>query len=112
MRQKNLMLVAVAVGCGLVAAFLTSQMSAGPAPVVETVEIPVASKDLPVGTMLKRSDLKGLVTYKKFPKENLPAAFAATEDELSDIRGQQHIGPAQSRVRGIPEQGRDPAQAD
>lgn len=86
MRQKNLMLVAVAVGCGLVAAFLTSQMSAGPAPVVETVEIPVASKDLPVGTMLKRSDLKGLVTYKKFPKENLPAAFAATEDELMDKR--------------------------
>jgi Flp pilus assembly protein CpaB len=86
MKQKNLILVAVAVGCGLVAAFLTSQMTAGPAMVQETVEIPVAAKDLPVGTMLKKADLKGLVTYKKVPKDNLPAAFAATEDELTDKR--------------------------
>ena len=86
MKQKNLILVAVAVGCGLVAAVLTSQMSAGTAPVAETVEVPVALKELPMGTWLKKADLKQFVVYKKFPKDGLPAAYSATEDELADKR--------------------------
>lgn len=86
MKQKNLILVAVAVGCGLVAAVLTSQMSAGTAPVVETVEVPVAAKELTMGTWLKKADIKTYVVYKKFPKDNLPAAFSSTEDELADKR--------------------------
>jgi Flp pilus assembly protein CpaB len=86
MKQKNLILVAVAVGCGLVAAVLTSQMSAGTAPVVETQEVPVAAKELPMGTWLKKADLKTYVVYKRFPKDNLPAAFASSEEELGDKR--------------------------
>jgi Flp pilus assembly protein CpaB len=83
MKQKNVILVAVAVGCGLVAAILTSRMSASPA-VVEQVEVPVAAKDLPVGTKLTKAELKNLVGYKKFAKDALPPAFAGTEDELGD----------------------------
>ena len=56
MKQKNIVLMVVAVGCGLVAAFLTSQMSAKPA--VEKVDVIVAAKDLPVGSQLTREDLK------------------------------------------------------
>ena len=43
MKQKNLILMVVAVGCGLVAAFLTTQMNAKPK--VETLEatIPYAA---------------------------------------------------------------------
>ena len=69
MKQKNLILMVVAVGCGLVAAFLTSQMS-GRSAQVEQVEVIVAAKDLPVGTMLGKDDLKTLVKTKKLPKHN------------------------------------------
>src|SRR5206468_11176458 len=60
MKQKNLILMVVAVGCGLVAAFLTSQMSARSS-AVEQVEVIVAAKDLPVGTMLGKEDRKSVV---------------------------------------------------
>ena len=54
MKQKNLILMVVAVGCGLVAAFLTTQINAKPK--VEKVEVLVAAKDLPVGTMFTKED--------------------------------------------------------
>lgn len=95
MKQKNLILVAVAVGCGLVAAVLTSQMSAGNAPAVETVEVPVANKELPMGTWLKKSDLKQYVVYKRYPKDSLPAAFAASEEELADKRVSRLVRPGE-----------------
>jgi Flp pilus assembly protein CpaB len=85
MKQKNLVLIAVAVGCGLVAAVLTSQMGAKPAQ-VEQVQVPVAAKDLSVGTKLSKDELKKLVTYKKFNRDALPASFTATEEELADKR--------------------------
>ena len=57
MKQKNMILIAVAVGCGLVAAFLTTQMSAK-TPKDEGVEIPVAAKELSVGTKLNKDSLE------------------------------------------------------
>jgi len=85
MKQKNLILVAVAVGCGLVAAFLTTQIGAKPAQ-SEQYEVPVAAKDLPVGTKLSKDDIDQLVVMKKIPKDALPAAFAATKEEMADKR--------------------------
>ena len=82
MKQKNLILVAVAVGCGLVAAFLTSQMNAKPA--VEQVAVPVAAKDIDIGTKLTKDDLKTYVVMKKVSKEALPQVFVANEAELTD----------------------------
>jgi len=86
MKQKNVILMVVAVGCGLVAAFLTSQMSAK-AP-VEQVEVIVAAKDLPVGTMITRDDLKDdkVVKVKKIPKDGLPPAFISNKEDLVDKR--------------------------
>ncbi|OWK41644.1 Flp pilus assembly protein CpaB [Fimbriiglobus ruber] len=84
MKQKNIILVAVAVGCGLVAAILTSRMSAGPAKVEDTVEVPVAAKDLPLGTKLSKDELNSLVVYKKFTKDNVPNGCVEKIEELTD----------------------------
>ena len=98
MKQKNLILVAVAVGCGLVAAFLTSQMNAKPA--VVQVSVPVAAKDLSIGTKLSKDELKEYVQMKKVNKDLLPQAYVATEEEVADkwlkrtIRAGEMFNPA------------------
>jgi Flp pilus assembly protein CpaB len=84
MKQKNVILMVVAVGCGLVAAFLTSQMSAKSQ--VEQIEVVVATKDLPVGTVLNRDDLKASVRMKKVPKDGLPPSFVTNPEDLVDKR--------------------------
>jgi Flp pilus assembly protein CpaB len=84
MKQKNLILMVVAVGCGLVAAFLTTQINAKPK--VETIEVYVALKDLPVGTTFIKADLPKLVTKKKVNKDALPPAFVINEEEFYDKR--------------------------
>jgi Flp pilus assembly protein CpaB len=84
MKQKNIILMVVAVGCGLVAAFLTSQMSAKSQ--VEQVEVLVAAKDLPVGTTITRDDLDKFVKTKKLPKDGLPPAFVVDREQLVDKR--------------------------
>ena len=92
MKQKNVILMVVAVGCGLVAAFLTSQMSAKP---VEQVEVVVAAKDLPVGTVFTKDEMKSLVKMKKVSKDGLPPAYITNPEELLDKR--------LSRPRGMEE---------
>jgi Flp pilus assembly protein CpaB len=84
MKQKNLILMVVAVGCGLVAAFLTSQMSAKGT--VDQVEVVVAAKDLPVGTMLTREEIQKSIKTKKLPKDGLPPAYCISAEELVDKR--------------------------
>jgi len=84
MKQKNVILMVVAVGCGLVAAFLTSQMSAKGQ--VEQVDVVVAAKDLPVGTMITREELKTAVKTKKMPKDGLPPAYITNPEDLVDKR--------------------------
>jgi Flp pilus assembly protein CpaB len=80
MKQKNLVLMVVAVGCGLVAAFLTTQINAKPK--VEMVKVLVASKDLAVGTMLTEVEYDKLVTTKDVSKDALPPQFATTKEEI------------------------------
>lgn len=84
MKQKNVILMVVAVGCGLVAAFLTSQMSAKGK--VEQVDVVVAAKDLPVGTTITRADAAKMLEIKKMPKDGLPPQYVATMEELYDKR--------------------------
>ena len=86
MKQKNLVLIAVAVVCGLLAAVFTSQMSAGTKKVEETIPVLVAVKDLPVGTRLKKEDLDTYVEVKEYPKETAPAQFVSLKEELADKR--------------------------
>lgn len=80
MKQKNLVLMVVAVGCGLVAAFLTTQINAKPK--VEMVPVLVASKDLTVGTTLSAKDLDKYVETKPLAKDVLPPQFVTTKEDL------------------------------
>jgi Flp pilus assembly protein CpaB len=84
MKQKNLVLMVVAVGCGLVAAVLTSQMSAKPQ--IEKVNVLVAAKDLTVGTQFTKEELKTAVKMKEVPKDAINPATVLSEEELVDRR--------------------------
>lgn len=84
MKQKNMILMAVAVGCGLVAAFLTTQINAKPK--IETVEVLVATKDLPTGTLITKDNMMKVTARKKIPKDALPQQFVTSEDELLEKR--------------------------
>lgn len=106
MKQKNMILMGVAVGCGLVAAVLTAQMS-GRGSQVEQVDVIVAAKDLPVGTQLSREDLKTAVKRKKVPKDGLPPAYVTDENLLVDkrmarpIRAEETFNPADLSTGGV-----------
>jgi pilus assembly protein CpaB len=106
MKQKNLVLMVVAVGCGLVAAFLTSQMSAR-STAVEQVDVIVAAKDLPVGTLLTREDLKTKIKQKRVPKDGLPPAYVIDPNELVDkrlsrsVRAEETFNPADLTKGGV-----------
>ncbi len=99
MKQKNIVLMVVAVGCGLVAAFLTSQMSAKPA-AVEKVDVIVAAKDLTVGTQYTKEDLAKVLKRKSVNKDSVPPNIIEVEDELLEkrltrtIRTDETIGKA------------------
>ena len=72
MKNKNMILMAVAIGCGLVAAFLTAKLGAKSAPQQDTVEVIVAKKDIPIGTLLDEKDFNDLLTRTAFPRVALP----------------------------------------
>lgn len=84
MKQKNVILMVVAIGCGLVAALLTTQINAKPK--VEMVDVLVAAKDLPVGTLLSKTELSKLVKHKQVAKDSLPTEFVVDENELAEKR--------------------------
>src|SRR5204862_2588661 len=101
MKQKNLVLMVVAVGCGLVAAFLTSQMSAKPkGNDLQLVDVMVASKELPPGTRFTKDSLKDQVKRKKYKRDEIPDNAVTTEEDLVDkqlvktLRVDDHIGHA------------------
>ena len=82
-----MVLVAVAVVCGLIAAFLTMQMGAkGKTQELETVMVPVAATDLPVGTKLKADEVEKFVLMKPMPKEAVPQVYVDQQDFLKDKR--------------------------
>lgn len=86
MKQKNLILVAVAVVCGLVAAVLTSQMGAKGRAKTEDVAILVAAKEIPIGTRLPKDpvELAKWVKMKPVPKDATPPAFIGSVEEMAE----------------------------
>jgi pilus assembly protein CpaB len=85
MKQKNIVLMVVAVGCGLVAAFLTSQMSAKPAG-VEKIDVIVAAKDLTVGKSYTKEELGKVLKRKSVAKDAVPPGIIEAEEELLEKR--------------------------
>ncbi len=110
MKPKNLILIGVAVVCGLVAALLTAQMTAGAGKKkdpVDMVEVPVAAKDIPIGTKMPQKDLETFFVKKNFPREAVPPSAVLTVEELSDkramrtIRQGETIGSADVNAKGF-----------
>jgi len=80
-----MVLMGVAVGCGLVAAFLTSKLGAGNnSP--EMVEVVVAKKELPIGTLLDEKDFAEVLTKAPFSRNNVPPDIINNTDELKGKR--------------------------
>lgn len=82
MKQKNLVLMVVAVACGLLAAFLTSQMSAKPAVQTPQIEVLVVAKELPPGTKFTADSIKDQFKKKTVNPEAIPEKAVITEDML------------------------------
>src|SRR5262245_51537920 len=51
-------------------------------PPTEMVEVLVAAKDLPVGTVITKEDIAKFVERKRVPKDSLPPAFVVNEEDL------------------------------
>jgi pilus assembly protein CpaB len=104
MKQKNVILMVVAVGCGLVAAFLTSQMTAKNQ---EMVDVLVASRDLTVGTAFTKEEISKQVAFAKRPKEGLPPVLVNNPDDLigkklsRPIHAGETFNPADLSVGGV-----------
>jgi Flp pilus assembly protein CpaB len=104
-KQKNLVLMVVAVGCGLVAAILTSQMSGKPK--VEEVKVLVAVKDLPTGTMITKETVDKMVKEQPVPKSSITHEVVINKEELvgkrlaRGTRQGEMFNPADLKVGGI-----------
>jgi hypothetical protein len=53
---------------------------------VDTVEIPVAKKDLPVGMKIPKDEIDQYVEMKKMSRESAPPIFVETKEALADKR--------------------------
>jgi Flp pilus assembly protein CpaB len=89
MNQKNIILLGVALGFGVMAMILFQNMNAKEqvvAPPAE-IEVPVAVKDVPINTKLVKEEIDQYVVMKKFARDRLPPGdYATSIDELLDKR--------------------------
>ena len=88
MKQKNMILIGVALGFGVMAMVLFNNMNAKEQPVVvQEVELPVAVKDVPINTKLIKDEMSLYVTKKTFARDRLPPGdYATTDEDLIDKR--------------------------
>jgi Flp pilus assembly protein CpaB len=84
MKQKNLAMLGVAVGCGLVAAIAVAKLSAGGKQSVDTAKVLVAKKDLPVQTTLDEKELDNLLAWADMPKQLVPPDAVT---DLEQVKG-------------------------
>ena len=82
MKSKNMTLMVVAIGCGLVAAFLTARLSNNSGPEME--EVWVAKKELTVGTIIDEKDFNNLVVKIKVPKDQVSPDSVRKEEDLKN----------------------------
>src|SRR5829696_1947179 len=84
MKQKNLAMLGVAVGCGLVAAIAVAKLSAGGGKGPETVKVLVAKKDLPVASKLDAKELDNLLVWADMPKHLVPPDAVTELEQVKD----------------------------
>ena len=86
MKSKTMILMVVAVGCGLVASFLTSRLLAernnAGGPVME--KYLVAKKNLQIGTVIK--DPEKFFVEKDFPESSAPRKGFKSFEEIRNLK--------------------------
>lgn len=82
MRPKSLMLLAMALGCGLVAAVGINQIMARPSTEVETTSIVVAKREILKGDLIKPDDIR----LQEWRKDALPEGAIEKIEDLQDKR--------------------------
>jgi pilus assembly protein CpaB len=85
MNSKKTVLMAVAIGCGLVAAFLTSRLGAG-GNSPDMIDVIVAKKELPIGTRLEEKDFNEILTKAPFARASLPPDVILDPEQLKGKR--------------------------
>src|SRR5262245_49875255 len=96
MKPKTMILLAVAVGCGLVASYLTSKVLAdrGNNQIeVPTTKVLVAKKNLPIGTLVKEPE-------KYFVEKEMPITVAPKKaiGDLAQLKGRKLTKPISEDV--------------
>jgi Flp pilus assembly protein CpaB len=84
MKPKNMILLFVAIGCGLAASYLTSQLLANRDKQVATVKVLVAKKRIPSYTLIK--DPETLFVEKELPENVAPKKAITNFVEAKDKR--------------------------
>jgi pilus assembly protein CpaB len=84
MKQKNLAMLGVAVGCGLVAAIAVAKLSAGGSRGPEMVKVLVAKKDIPLQTKLEAKELDNLLIWADMPKNLVPPDAVTDLEQVKD----------------------------
>jgi Flp pilus assembly protein CpaB len=84
MKQKNLAMLGVAVGCGLVAAVAVAKLSAGSSKGPDTIKVLVAKKDIPLQTKLDEKELDNLLAWADVPKNIVPPDAVT---DLEQVKG-------------------------
>jgi pilus assembly protein CpaB len=95
MKPKTLILMVVAIGCGLVASYMTSRVIADKSdkPVEEKVAVLVARQNIPMGTMIK--DPEKLFEEKQFTKGEEPKKAIRSFDDLKNKLLNKPLGAEQ-----------------
>ena len=91
MRPKSMVLILIALGCGLIASIGISQVverrNDQGAGTLETAEIFVASVDVPIGDSLSAQ----MVRLEEWPKDKIPNGAIGTFEDLEGRRPKQPL---------------------
>jgi Flp pilus assembly protein CpaB len=111
MKPKNMILLIVAIGCGLAASYLTSQLLANRDKTVPTVKVLVAKKRVPAYTLLK--DPESLFVEKEYPENVAPKKAITNFADAKDKRTNKVLNDevillgddlADAKTEGLPAQ--------
>src|SRR5688572_15987996 len=91
MSPKSIILLAMALGCGLVAAVGINQIMARPSDQPETVQIVVAKREIQKGEPFRPDDIR-LIDW---PKETVPEGALDSVEKLADKRSKGMIYPGE-----------------
>jgi len=85
MKPKNMILLAIACGCGLVAAVLSTRINAGGSK-VDMIEVLAAKKELQVGTLLEEKDFNETLTRVSLPRTAVSPDVITDQEMLKNKR--------------------------